>query len=422
MSKIENTSQIKAGYTVKTNTNSGKKTDDVTDFASMLTKCQGKTGQDGKAEEAKPDGTKKTEGGKKENQVKKKNTQEKETQGTEAPHVLVLESEVPGVGVPEIAIPGNGVPENNIPDISNEAPAAGENAVEAAQFQAAASYAAEMGYRTFVQMSAENNSTAFGDIDNISNISDIGSNAVQALSALQSEDSPDTEVKLQETVPDMVQQTEEPVQSGETEQSAHSETRAEAAPVSADRTPGQREEQSMEENTEEGQGDILSGRDVSFLASAVRKDNVETFAAEKASVDTGAGTVKTSEDTLTEDLGQYLDTKISTKAGKLEISLEPEHLGKLTIRLEYEKGKTEVTIFSSSAKTLEILSKEAGNLARILEDKTGTPTVIYTPDQTQNGENLDEHASQNQGGRQEHREQRQKPDDSFAQQLRLGLA
>ncbi len=47
----------------------------------------------------------------------------------------------------------------------------------------------------------------------------------------------------------------------------------------------------------------------------------------------------------------------------------PERLGKLTIRLEYEKGKTEVTIFSTSAKTLEILSKEAGHLAQILEEK-----------------------------------------------------
>ena len=78
---------------------------------------------------------------------------------------------------------------------------------------------------------------------------------------------------------------------------------------------------------------------------------------------------------MTEDLGNYLDTKISEKKGKLELSLEPERLGKLTIRLEYEKGKTEVTIFSTSAKTLEILSKEAGHLAQILEEKTGHPVI-----------------------------------------------
>ena len=100
---------------------------------------------------------------------------------------------------------------------------------------------------------------------------------------------------------------------------------------------------------------------------------------------------------MTEDLGNYLDTKISEKKGKLELSLEPERLGKLTIRLEYEKGKTEVTIFSTSAKTLEILSKE-------------------------NRQNMDQDPGHGRNGRQDQKEQRQKQDDSFAQQLRLGLA
>ena len=125
---------------------------------------------------------------------------------------------------------------------------------------------------------------------------------------------------------------------------------------------------------------------------------------------------------MTEDLGNYLDTKISEKKGKLELSLEPERLGKLTIRLEYEKGKTEVTIFSTSAKTLEILSKEAEHLAQILEEKTGTPTVIYTPEQTENRQNMDQDPGHGRNGRQDKKEQRQKQDDSFAQQLRLGLA
>ncbi|MFR8755682.1 MAG: flagellar hook capping FlgD N-terminal domain-containing protein, partial [Clostridium sp.] len=125
-------------------------------------------------------------------------------------------------------------------------------------------------------------------------------------------------------------------------------------------------------------------------------------AAKPAAVDTGpADRLPTAQDTLTEDLGNYLDTKISEKKGKLELSLEPERLGKLTIRLEYEKGKTEVTIFSTSAKTLEILSKEAGHLAQILEEKTGTPTVIYTPEQTENRQNMDQDTGHGRNGRQD---------------------
>ena len=174
------------------------------------------------------------------------------------------------------------------------------------------------------------------------------------------------------------------------------------------------------------QKEHISGKEMTALASPSYTGTVESSAgtaAKPAAVDTGpADRLATAQDTLTEDLGNYLDTKISEKKGKLELSLEPERLGKLTIRLEYEKGKTEVTIFSTSAKTLEILSKEAGHLAQILEEKTGTPTVIYTPEQTENRQNMDQDTGHGRNGRQDQKEQRQKQDDSFAQQLRLGLA
>ena len=174
------------------------------------------------------------------------------------------------------------------------------------------------------------------------------------------------------------------------------------------------------------QKEHISGKEMTALASPGYTGTVESSAgtaAKLAAVDTGpADRLPTAQDTLTEDLGNYLDTKISEKKGKLELSLEPERLGKLTIRLEYEKGKTEVTIFSTSAKTLEILSKEAGHLAQILEEKTGTPTVIYTPEQTENRQNMDQDPGHGRNGRQDQKEQRQKQDDSFAQQLRLGLA
>ena len=95
-------------------------------------------------------------------------------------------------------------------------------------------------------------------------------------------------------------------------------------------------------------------------------------------------------------------------------------LGKLTIRLEYEKGKTEVTIFSTSAKTLEILSKEAGHLHRSWK-KNRNSYCYYTPEQTENRQNMDQDTGHGRNGRQDQKEQRQKQDDSFAQQLRLGL-
>ena len=104
------------------------------------------------------------------------------------------------------------------------------------------------------------------------------------------------------------------------------------------------------------QKEHISGKEMTALASSSYTGTVESSAgtaAKPTAVDAGsADRLATAQDTLTEDLGNYLDTKISEKKGKLELSLEPERLGKLTIRLEYEKGKTEVTIFSTSAKTL----------------------------------------------------------------------
>ena len=96
------------------------------------------------------------------------------------------------------------------------------------------------------------------------------------------------------------------------------------------------------------QKEHISGKEMTALASPGYTGTVESSAgtaAKPAAVDTGpADRLPTAQDTLTEDLGNYLDTKISEKKGKLELSLEPERLGKLTIRLEYEKGKTEQTV------------------------------------------------------------------------------
>ena len=66
-----------------------------------------------------------------------------------------------------------------------------------------------------------------------------------------------------------------------------------------------------------------------------------------------------------------------------------------------KKEKQRSLFFSTSAKTLEILSKEAGHLAQILEEKTGTPTVIYTPEQTENRQNMDQDTGHGRNGRQD---------------------
>lgn len=400
MSRIENTGQIKPGYSVKAATNSEEKVGNGSDFASMLTKYQKKAAQD--------DETKKAETG----ETKNKETQPEETKNRGNEKQVNDRQSEENEKTAEIKA------EIKVTDIQDE-----KNSQDGEKGQElAAAYASETCYRTFVQITAENSKTPAVYNNEINGIQDLAvqttsetgmEDQTAAVTTIQQTESPHTEtavhadgLKLQ----NRLEQTGETEDTGRTEEAGQSK-----------QTAKMNREEEMPDRKEH-----ISGKEMTALASSGYRGTVESSAgtAEKpAAADTGpADRLATAQDTLTEDLGNYLDTKISEKKGKLELSLEPERLGKLTIRLEYEKGKTEVTIFSTSAKTLEILSKEAGHLAQILEEKTGNPTVIYTPDQTENRQNMDQDTGQGRNDRQEHREQRQKQDDSFAQQLRLGLA
>ena len=400
MSRIENTGQIKPGYSVKAATNSEEKVGNGSDFASMLTKYKKRAAQD--------DETKKAETG----ETKNKETQPEETKNREN------EKQVNGRQSGENEKTDEIKAEIKVTDIQDE-----KNSQDGEKEQElAAAYASETCYRTFVQITAENSKTPAVYNNEINGIQDLAVQTTSeagmedqsaAVSTIQKTEAPHTEtavhadgLKLQ----NRLEQTGETEDTGRTGEAGQSK-----------QTAKMNREEEMPDRKEH-----ISGKEMTALASPGYTGTVESSAgtaAKPAAVDTGpADRLTTAQDTLTEDLGNYLDTKISEKKGKLELSLEPERLGKLTIRLEYEKGKTEVTIFSTSAKTLEILSKEAGHLAQILEEKTGTPTVIYTPEQTENRQNMDQDTGHGRNGRQDQKEQRQKQDDSFAQQLRLGLA
>lgn len=401
MSRIENTGQIKTGYSVKSGTNPEEKVENGSDFASMLTKYKKKAAQD--------DETKKAETG----ETKNKETQPEETKNSGN------EKQVNGRQSGENEKTAEIKAEIKVTDIQDEKNS--QDGEKEQEQELAAAYASEACYRTFVQITAENSKTPAVYNNEINGIQDL---AVQTTSETGMED--------QTAAVTTIQQTESP----HTETAVHADDlklRNRSDQTGEKEKSGEAEEagqskQTAKMNREEeipDQKEHISGKEMTALASPGYTGTVESSAgtaAKPAAVDTGpADRLPTAQDTLTEDLGNYLDTKISEKKGKLELSLEPERLGKLTIRLEYEKGKTEVTIFSTSAKTLEILSKEAGHLAQILEEKTGTPTVIYTPEQTENRQNMDQDTGHGRNGRQDQKEQRQKQDDSFAQQLRLGL-
>ena len=327
MSRIENTGQIKPGYSVKAATNSEEKVGNGSDFASMLTKYQKKAAQD--------DETKKAETG----ETKNKETQPEETKNRGNEKQVNGRQSGENVKTDEIKA------EIKVTDIQD-----GKNSQDGEKEQEqelAAAYVSEACYRTFVQITAENSKTPAVYNNEINGIQDL---AVQTTS--------ETGVEDQTAAVTTIQQTESP----HTETAVHADDlklRNRSDQTGEKEKSGEAEEagqskQTAKMNREEempGRKEHISGKEMTALASSGYRGTVESSAgtAEKpAAADTGpADRLATAQDTLTEDLGNYLDTKISEKKGKLELSLEPERLGKLTIRLEYEKGKTEVTIFST---------------------------------------------------------------------------
>lgn len=163
-----------------------------------------------------------------------------------------------------------------------------------------------------------------------------------------------------------------------------------------------------------------------YTAASARTEREESFQTQAQR--TEEIPLKTSESRLPQDLGRALADRLPGTGRELVVELEPANLGKLTIKMVYEAGRAAVSIIANNPKTMELLSQKAGEIASILEEKTGQETIIYT--QAPQEENPEENPDQNrggQGGRQEHnerhpsREEGRHEAESFAQQLRLGL-
>lgn len=135
-------------------------------------------------------------------------------------------------------------------------------------------------------------------------------------------------------------------------------------------------------------------------------------------------TVKATMEELPEKLGKAVTVGKPGESHTLTVELEPASLGKMTIRLQYEAGRTLVSVMASNPKTLELLHEKATEIAAILKERTGEETVIYTEEtQREPGEEAQEQG--NRGGqpkeRRQHKEEDRSQTESFMQQLRLGL-
>ncbi len=429
MSRVESVRPVKTEYLAKAQQSTGNGDGNESDFAFMLTKCQSKTATDtGKKQVKQETGS-----------ARKNDTKEK-TEKTDST------------------------------DKASDAKSEKEEGTAASE--TLAGYVAEAGYQMFIQTAnlnadAEPMVTLQTDAavekvaqtgltemaSTLTEMPDVAGEAAAATLGSEMIEIPKTSQSAQEVIQNTLtsglQETgapeEVPVHAmGESVQKAEiaknstlpeptenaAQTAEAAKPLTETEIQGvaKKEDANTEADAEENSGTASeysnsTQQSQTALHTAMNHDNVQTVRETETSVKPEqTGTLKTTQETLPEDLGKQLYTSMTQKKGQLELYLEPASLGKLTIRMEYEEGKTAVTIFSSNAKTLDILTREAGRLAQILEEKTGTPTEIYTPEQADNSDPMEEPADHQQEERQQHRERPKQQDDSFAQQLRLGLA
>lgn len=151
------------------------------------------------------------------------------------------------------------------------------------------------------------------------------------------------------------------------------------------------------------------------------------FADKAESVHTERMNVTTPEEIL-EKLPENIVEKISTGVREFEIQIAPEHLGKIAIKVLYERGNTMISIACSEQKTMDMLAKNARELGAVMERNLGEETTVVVEKKEmdylyQNDKEHGDDRRQSEQERQREEQRKQSTDTSgqFLQRLRLGL-
>lgn len=132
---------------------------------------------------------------------------------------------------------------------------------------------------------------------------------------------------------------------------------------------------------------------------------------------------------ITEKLPETMIEKLSAGIREFELQIEPEHLGKIAIKVLYERGQTMISIACTEQKTMDLIGKNARELGNVMERNLGTETTVivekkeadylYQEEQDQgNGRRQSEQERQ----REESRKNQTDESGQFLQRLRLGLS
>ena len=137
----------------------------------------------------------------------------------------------------------------------------------------------------------------------------------------------------------------------------------------------------------------------------------------------------TKEESITKDVAELLAEKMDFHKGELKIELEPRTLGQITVKVNFIGGKANVVILAENPKTLHLLQNGAGEMARILEEKTGEITKVIVHEENQgeqffrdNDSSSKENKNEAERRLREAEEEKNKGNtEEFLHRMRLGL-
>lgn len=130
------------------------------------------------------------------------------------------------------------------------------------------------------------------------------------------------------------------------------------------------------------------------------------------------------EEALGKDMSKLISRQIRAGTKEFEIQLEPQNLGKITIKVSSHDNQTTIAMLCSEEKTLSLLAQNAKELGVIMENNLGTPAQILVDKQAPDYLNQENNQRENQQKEQQKEKQRErKPsgDEDFIQKLRLGM-
>lgn len=130
---------------------------------------------------------------------------------------------------------------------------------------------------------------------------------------------------------------------------------------------------------------------------------------------------------LRENIVEKMTQSLAQNKYELELTLNPEHLGKMSIRISYVNEKATVAILCSSKEASQMLAEQAKEIGRIMEQHLKADTFIAVDSKEQDylDQNLEQ--SKEQHTHQENKQKKktygtQEETQTFMEQLRLGLA